>query len=376
MQLLRRRGRLDLEDSNLVTHSLVDVCLGRPIDWPMEGVSNELVRGARHHRIAPLVHAALRPAAAVTALRQDRDAAIVTHLQALSTIATIDRSLGDIPWVTFKGPALSEFAHPIRGLRTYHDVDVLVSPSHLREVATRLLNAGWQFADFEDMLLNPETPGETHWVSPSGIIVDLHWSMLNMASRRRHFRVDTDRLLARRVRRTSGSEPFWTLHPAEALVHVCLHAALAGANRLLFLLDAHHLTLGVDDSGELIDVARTWGAEPQLMLVLARAHRFLGTPVSNELYRSTRVPLALRGMGATVDRLAPTPDARQDAGIARLFARGIRTTTTRSALACARNGVLGLQHRLQGTPPARVREHNQAALERYLSAVERHCLFK
>lgn len=375
MQLLRPRGRTSLDDTYLVTRTLIDACCGRPVDWPRDRyASSELVMAARHHRIAPLVHAALRPATVVAPLQQDREAAIVTHLRALSTLTKLDRILGaDIPWVTFKGPALSELAHPVPGLRTYHDVDVLVSPTRLREATGRLLEAGWLIADFEDMLLNPATPGETHWVSPAGIMVDLHWSMLNMASRRRHFQVDTDALLARRVRRASATAAIWTLNPPDALVHVCLHAALAGANRLLFLLDAHHLTLEVDDWDVVLDRARTWGAEPQLMLVLARTHRFIGTEIPRDLASRGQVPWAMRQIGSLVDGLAPTPAARRDAGMARLYARAIRTTTATSLAACVRNGALGVQHRLRTDSAATPRIHNAEAVEQYLLAVERQC---
>src|SRR5690606_12988677 len=107
-------------------------------------------------------------------LRPDRDVAAAMHMAATLTLESLDRTLAGIPWLTFKGPALSEYAHPAAGLRTYHDLDVLVDPLSLREVTDRLIAAGWSVSDLNETLRNPDTPGETHWLSPTGVLVDLH----------------------------------------------------------------------------------------------------------------------------------------------------------------------------------------------------------
>ena len=357
---------------DVVSRVILDVCRGGRPTAPPERLSDELVAMARHHRVAPLVHVALRPAHAAAPLRLDRDLAILTHVRALSTLAALDRVFANLPWVTFKGPVLSETAHPIAGLRTYHDVDVLVPPLQLRDATDRLSEAGWTLLDFDDMLRNPETTGELHWVSPTGLIVDLHWSMINMAERRRRFVVPTGRLLERRVHRRVGSQGVWTLHPADALVHVGLHGALSGANRMLLLLDAHHLAVGTQDWDEVVRTASAWRAGAQLNLVLSRAHRHLGTPIPAGLADRLGVPSPVRWLGSAVDRLAPVPAARREEGAARLFARGVRSTTVMTVAACARSGTLGVGHRLSRPRSSGVRVPASAsALRAYLTAVER-----
>ncbi|WP_448071243.1 nucleotidyltransferase family protein [Georgenia yuyongxinii] len=82
-------------------------------------VQAQLVTAVRHHRIAPLAHVGLRDLSPDVAarLRPDRDAAIAMHLRTSGVLDRLARLLPDVPWATFKGPVLSELAHPVPGLR-------------------------------------------------------------------------------------------------------------------------------------------------------------------------------------------------------------------------------------------------------------------
>jgi hypothetical protein len=348
----------------------------RGLDSPGPGARPDLVRAARYHRVAPLVHLALRDHAPQDAalLRPDRDHAMGVHIRATIMLDEFGGILEDIEWVTFKGPFLSETAHPAQGLRTYHDVDTLVDPSDLREVAGRLLAAGWTVADYDDMLRNPQTPGEMHWVSPSGLLMDLHWSMINMAVRRARFAVPTRELLDRRTPVALGLNRAWALSPADALVHVCLHAALTGANRLLLLVDADRLAAQIEDWDEVGRRARTWRAEPHVALVLARARHVLGTsPAPEDLSRRLGLSGAFDALTAVVDRAAPVPHARQEPGLARLVARAAQPGAARTVAAAGHNALLGVRERARRTPavPKAARlPADEAALEVYLAGVE------
>ena len=76
-----------------------------------------------------------------------------------------------------------------------------------------------------------------------------------------------------------GDQEVWALEPADALVHGCLHAALAGANKLIYLLDVDMLARSVTDWDEVVARAQSWGAQAQTALVLARTSRVLGAPI-------------------------------------------------------------------------------------------------
>lgn len=369
-----RAGRA--RGSGWASTQLVALCRGEAPEAPHgRDAADDLVAAVRYHRIAPLAHVAYRDTAPELGqvLRVDRDIAVGVHLRASMMLDQLRTMLGDIAWAAFKGPVLSETAHPRPGLRTYHDVDVLVSPRDLREVSALLTQGGWTIADFDDMLRNPQTPGEMHWVSPSGLLVDLHWSMTNTAVRRARLTVPTDELLDRRREVAIGLGTAWVLDPVDAIVHVALHATLTGANRLLLLLDNDQLARQVEDWDAVLRRARQWRAHPHLALAMARAHRVLGTPVPPDLGRRLGLSPAFEAMCRQVDRVAPVPAARREPGLARMVARAVRPGAIRTGASVARSAVLGAAERVAGSRDERPRDRVKAdahALDAYLAAVE------
>lgn len=356
-----------------VSHALVTVARGEvpALDATIRANPAELIDAVRFHRLAPLAHVLLREAAPSVAesLAHDRDRALGLHLHITTLVGHLGDLLRDVPWVVFKGPVLSEIAHPVAGLRSYTDLDVLVDPPHLRETCVRLLAAGWTIADYDDMLRNPLVPGEMHWRSPSGALVDLHWAMINMADRRRQFSVPTTELLARRVPVRLGFSSAWTLEPADALVHVCLHAALTGANKLLYLVDAQRMAARVTDWSEVGRRARAWRAAPHVALVLHRAQHTLGGRLPPRIDRLLGTSPALRVVFDVVDRVAPVDRARQDPGLARLVARAVQPAALSTLLAVSKSvgrHVLGPD---RSAPAVRIQADHDA-LEEYLTRVE------
>jgi hypothetical protein len=326
----------------------------------------------RHHRIAPLAHVVLRdvsPDVAVR-LRADRDAAISMHLRTCSVLDRLALLLPDVPWATFKGPVLSELAHPVPGLRSYRDLDLLVPPRALREVASRFAEAGWTVADRAETLTLPEVRGEMHWRTPAGVMIDLHWSMFNMAAERRRLPVSTDHLLARRRATRLGLTSAPVLDPVDAFVHVCLHAAMSGADRMLMLLDVDQLCRQALDWDALVERARQWRAASAVGLVLRRTRSVLGTPVPPDIDRRLGTSRAFASVSRLVDRLDDVPGIGQDASLARLVSRSARpgTAATFGALGVKSvRAAWGLLPRA-GTPDAGT-PADRRALEAYLRAV-------
>ncbi|RIQ25267.1 nucleotidyltransferase domain-containing protein, partial [Jiangella rhizosphaerae] len=333
-----------------VSAAVVDVCRAQsPVLAGNDAVRDAFVAAVRHHRVAPLAHVLLREADPVVAaeLKGDRDAAMIRHLTASVVLDDLGHTLGELPWVTFKGPVLSEHAHPAPGLRSYTDVDVLVPPAELRTTVELLLAAGWQVIDFRDMLVNVHTPGEMHLVSPQGVLVDLHWSLINMQQTRRQFTVDTGALLERRVSRPVGGTATWTLDAADSLIHVCLHAALTGAHKMLWLLDADQLARQIGDWDDVARRADGWGAAPALAIVLARSRALLGTPLPRDLDRRLGVSAGFRLVTGAVDRLRPVAGLTREASLPRLVARSARPSGGRTLSAIGRRGLRGVGERLR-----------------------------
>jgi hypothetical protein len=352
----------------------VAVCRGRRPDVPdLPGIEDELVRAVRFHRIAPLAHVALRDVRPDLAalLREDRDQALVHHVRVTTSLAAIRSTLGDLPWVTFKGPVLSEWLHPVPGLRSYADLDVLVGPSDLREAGERMLGAGWQVLATRDDLLNGEVTGELELGRSGGAVVDLHWSLVISETLRRRFHVPTVDLLARSTPVMIGPVEVRTFDATDALVHLCHHAAFSGAVRLVHLLDVDRAAARIEDWDRVAHRAGSWGAGAQVGLVLARARRVLGTPVPEDLDRQLGLSRAFQTLVSTVDLARPTAGVRRDASWPRLVARAARPSAFGTASTALRNAVLGAVNRARPDP---AREQSKPAgrddVEAWFSAVE------
>lgn len=353
---------------------LVASCAGSPLE-PVGGspLADDLVAGARFHRIGPLVQIALRDSRPDLAahFRADRERAMLHHLRAMAVLAEIGTALYDTPWLAFKGPMLSEFAHPAAGLRVYKDLDILVDPGQLRQVAERLFDAGWNVVDSNESLRNPELAGELRIASKAGILLDLHWAMAVSAPLRQAFPISANSLLERRRPVRLGPAQAWSLDPPDALVHVCHHAALAGATRLLHILDADQLARQIPDWQSLARRALEWDASAQVALVLLRAHRWLGTPLPADLLHTLGLSGAFAGLMSAVDRLRPIPALRRDESLARLAARAARPGVVRTVALMTRNGALGVRNRLRpARPQARREPADREAIAAYLGAVE------
>lgn len=360
--------------SPTVSVALGQVCRGA---WESGELSpsevDEFVEAARLHRIAPLAHVVTREIApdVSTRLKPDRDRAFVTNLAAAGLLAQMVGLLGDLEWLTFKGASLSMSAHPVPGLRSFTDIDALVQPSQLRLTCERLSAQGWKLIDYDDMLAARPVPGEMHWVSPAGLLVDLHWSMINRESRRARFRIPTDELIKRRKPLSLGFSEVPALDPDDAMIHVCVHAALDGANRLLQLVDADGLARQVRDWASLADRARRWRAGAQVWLVLSRARAALGTPLPGGLDRMLGVPKGLMMLLGVVDRVAPVAATRSEHGLARLVARAVNPTLSATMVTLFHNSAQGVRDRI--SPPAALPDRvsaDPATVQAFLTEVE------
>jgi hypothetical protein len=286
-------------------------------------------------------------------------------------LAAISSTLADLRWATFKGPVLSESLHPVAGLRSYGDLDVLVAPADLREAGERLFGAGWQVLATPDDLLNGAVTGEIELGRTGGAVVDLHWSLVLSETLRRRFTVPTPELLARSSPLLIGSVEVHTLDPNDTLVHLCHHAAFAGAVRLVHLLDVDQAARRIQDWGEVVRRARSWGAGAQVALVLARSGRVLGTPVPQDLNRRLGLSRAFGTLMSAADRAWPVPAVRREASWPRLVAGAVRPSATATAFRTLQNAALRAVDRVRPAPvaePATPATH--ADVEAWFSEVE------
>lgn len=356
-----------------VDRLLLAACRQEPLgEWAADLDPAAVLPAVRYHRIAPLAHLALRESRPDLAalLREDRDRALNHQLRVTLVLAGFGTLLDDIPWLTFKGAFLSESAHPVPGLRSYGDSDVLVAASHLRRTYDRLSDAGWRASDTVHTLSHSVLPGEVTIGNVLGVPVDLHWSLVHSRQLRHRFPVPVRAVLGRRVSTTIGGTRAWVPETADALVHVCLHAALAGATKLLHLLDADQLARQVSDWDLVARRAMEWKATAPTALVLGRARRLFGTPVPGGLSGAMGLSRSFDGMLARVDRSWPVSGLRDGASMPRRLAMHVRPGVVRTAAALAANSVRRVGERLRPEPEPPIVPADVATVERYLAAVE------
>lgn len=215
-----------------------------------------------------------------------------------------------IPWVCVKGPVLAEVYRQRGETRLYNDLDLLVSPRRFAEAIEVITAQGGGLISRNFRLMREVVPGEVALRGPLGTLIDLHWSLVNRPSRRDRVRVSTEDLLRSAVPVAVSWSAVPSLPAEEALVHLCLHAALSGATRLSWLLD---ITLWIDDCpidwDRVVAVAREWAVAPGVGVVLRRARRLLEADVPREVVVSL---MGRRGWGvaeAAAERLAPVPSS-------------------------------------------------------------------
>lgn len=356
-----------------VGSALLAICTGSPVELMDDSeVSDAFLKGVVHHRLAPLAHVALRDSRPELAaqLRPLRDQMLYHHLRVIATLEQVAEQFNEVPWVVFKGPILSETAHPAPGIRWYQDLDLLVDPRDLRQLFGRLFEYGWQLMDTDAMLGDPSFGGEVSFRTPWDTFVDLHWATTNSAALRARYPVPVADLIGRRVTVPVAGIEVPTLEEIDTLVYLCLHACLTGATRLLHLLDIDQFIRQVTDPDQLIPRALAWGAGAPAALVLGRAHRVLGTPVPAHLNRRLELTPGFGSLMTMIDRGWPVSQVWSGSSMPRRVARHVRPSAVRTlgtiGLTSARR--LPSRFRRMGKPewtPA-----STDGIEAYLSKVE------
>lgn len=306
---------------------------------------DRLARAALAHGVAgPVVDALTRTGlTAPSALVAERAAAAGRHLRALEDLATVQRVFdgAGLAWFTAKGPVLAEMWFDRPFLRSYDDLDVYVRPADLAAAIAALVVTGARVAD-DDRWLSYHVPGEVRIAMPSGGIVDLHWRPFFGAASTRRFGVGTAEIVARARRRTVDQDvPAWVPAPADGLVHLCTHAAIAGAHQLSWLLDVDrwiHATAVTP--ADLRLALRRWQAGAAVGLVLARSASTLGSRPCARLHDAlppaTRLATGVLSGGRAG---AARQTGRWRAAGHRAAGGGVRDSTRWAARAAARRMV-------------------------------------
>ena len=272
-----------------------------------------LPAAARAHRVSGAVQLALGEGNVPlegwgAELRADYAQGLGTHLRGLASLELASSALAaaDLPWLVFKGPVLAAACYPRPDLRRYEDVDLLVRSRDMGTAVAALEAAGCQVLDRNWDLIDEAELGELHLLSPTGMVLDLHWDLIHRRDRRSRFSIDVREMLGRASSLDLGPVRAPTLDPVDSVLHLAVHSALAGASRLGWLMDVDQsLRRRGPDWTELVSRAHAWQAAVVVHLVLERCRSTLGSPVPAEVLRELQSGRVWRGLVHGVQALDP-----------------------------------------------------------------------
>ncbi len=267
---------------------------------------------ARYHAVAGLAYERLDPVPVpeplLRGLADLREQAVRRHLLVTWALARLQPLLdaSSVAWSVVKGPVLAElYAAP--GRRSYRDLDLLVDPAGFPDVLARLQEAGGELLDTNWRVLRRELRGELHLVLSGGVPLDLHWSLINMY--RADTAIDTSEILGRRVAVELGGVPAWSLEPSDRLIHLAVHGALSGADRLVWIKDVDLAARDAAvDWSAVAERSRRWKVARPVGLMLYRAARTLETPLPRGLADSL-LGRRYRRVADLIDRYSPWQQA-------------------------------------------------------------------
>lgn len=259
-----------------------------------------------------------------------------------------------IPWVTFKGPVVAQLLYRPASVRAFQDLDLAIPRERFADAIDALEAARAPLLDENWRLIRRESRGQLHVGLPLGTLADVHWHLLNRAGVRRSFAIDMDEIFGRARDLEVEGIPVRTFDAVDTLVHVALHAALAGADRLSWLEDCRRSIEVEQPAWEAVVLrARSWRAGAPIAVTLRRARDLLGVTVPEWVLHALEPSSVRRGTGRWIERRWPLVAPHTERSPVVLWAQVARDGGGRSVWALGyRFGqpAIGALHRLGGEP--------------------------
>jgi hypothetical protein len=178
-----------------------------------------------------------------SALRKARQTITLRELRLLSGLKTIKERLdaAEIGFVLLKGLHTTSRAYGKLGIRTNHDIDLLVEEQDVQEAAERLELLGFRklangesaTADFSEETKVKHKDLELYHPELD-ITVDLHWRLFTNP-----FLLPVQAIKKTKVEALFGGLPVNVLRPDANIVYLAVHGAHHGWSRLKWLADFH-----------------------------------------------------------------------------------------------------------------------------------------
>ncbi len=276
-----------------------------PSDW------NRIHTAALRSGLAPLLYSVLKPLGTDSGvplhirdlLREACLRSAARNMRLYAGLSKVLKALGeaDISVIPLKGAYLAEAVYGNIALRPMGDVDLLVRQEDLGKSVEVLGHSGYRAECSPqpgDVLLTRQ-----HYpplISESGLSIEIHWTLAVME---RLAQAEPGDVWGRaRPGRIAGVEVL-TLCAEDLLIHLCTHSALNhGLERQhRCLLDAARVMGAYGDRIDwslLKSIARTWGVERSVYLMLSLAGDCTGVSAPEDFMTSIR---PAHGAGAMLE---------------------------------------------------------------------------
>jgi hypothetical protein len=277
------------------------------VDWIM------VLRLAEHHGMLPVLYQSLReltanvPPGIVDDLRKSYEHNARRNLKFTAELFRILDSLEahGIISIPQKGPVLAESIYGDLALRSFSDLDILVSPSDVLRVRTVVQELGYaptlSLSSLEERAYLA-TGYEYSFDGPAGRnLLELQWNIVP-----RFYAVDFDcgELLERAVSANVSGRTVRALCPEDLLLSLCVHAAKHAWIRLCWLRDiAGVLQSQVADWSTIERQAAELGIKRMLEVSLVLAHRLLGADVPDSMREKSQDGVVERLCNEVTQRL-------------------------------------------------------------------------
>ena len=339
----------------LIGRALTDCVRQMPSNAMQEvvdrGLLPRLVEAGRYHRVLNMVHLAVRdlPAADAelkAALNRYYLHQIGHHLRALADLGSLSDVFSEhaVPWLLVKGPVLSECVYERPDLRVYNDLDVVIDREAFPEAIDVLEAAGFTLLDRNWDLIRRERRAQLHVSLALGTVGDVHHHLLNRATVRGSLSLPMEELFERARTVDLGNVQVRTLEPVDTLLHLCIHAGLAGGDRLLWMKDVEQAlrsrSLPWD---QIIGRAHRWRAGPLVALVLRRARSEIGAQVPDNVVESLFRSRSRSALSAGIDRAWPASRSRGRVTPSIVWAQVVRDRWTTTIDAFVRRAIRRLR---------------------------------
>ena len=270
------------------------------VDW------SQVLRLAERHGVGPLLYQSVRdlpgnvPPAILEDLRGRYESNARRNLKFTAELFRILDALDAhrIAAIPYKGPVLAESVYGDLALRSFSDLDILISPSDVQRAKAIVEELGYapnlSLTGAEERLYLA-TGYEYSFDGPAGPnLLEIQWGIVP-----RFYAIDFDcgQLFARAVSANAGGRAVRALRPEDLLLTLCVHAAKHAWIRLCWLRDIAGLVeLQVVDWSMIEQRAAALGIRRMLHISLLLAHRLLRANVPHPLRENSQPDL-------TVERL-------------------------------------------------------------------------